>query len=330
MKFSLFLLTIILSFSSYSKIDPIIPFDKVIIKDGLPQEFGILISSYQNYQLSLEEKEELREIIYGLDHSFKIISAKNIIYYNLNLELHKLLIDYFPTKSLKKLPEQRKFLLSLRNIQLSTNTDFPFVRWIMDKILIELNTLVSSPHYKALLLLQKTQKRLNKSELVSIKKRIEMLLPWYTLFKISTADQLIHSTKPIMYSSLLRLYKYSQFQAKLASSDAGIPSAKSPSELSFFEPITKTVNEVTAIEPTNLTFDNLPKPVNDWIPSEDDFQNDLFPERSLEYIIPKELPDAVNDWESFLNSKEEYDFFPEPNSNYIKPMQLPLVFWPMQ
>lgn len=269
-----FIIIFILVFSSniFSQVKNATFVTRIQGSKDMPLELNLLVESLEN---SIEY-EKILPTIMNIDSYARVLSKEDIfligkveIYKTLlktNESFPKAIIDGNSTKIIKDAIKKAKD---------------PFVKWFLQALLQDCESLLGSSNYKDYLL-QKNNGRLERLELKKIDKKVQLIYRWVSKVNPDSPDfqELIKSDLiPVLMDSLINIEESFYLMASSTILEQFPTLIKSPAELKFFSlkeikvfkktvPPVKTVEDILnpITEETNSTDAILPEPSReDWI-----------------------------------------------------------------
>ena len=256
------------------------------VEGKVPLELQHIITTLQTNELHSIHHQEINRLIPQIDSAFSSLDGEDVGLI-VKSEIYRTLLKHPPSskRALNSLsPDMGRELLAL-----SKRLSSPFISWLALAVHADLNKLLLSPR------LPSFKKKIQSSSSTQwsrtealMKKKLSLLLPWHHYLTATPENRLEEKIYPLLLRCLREIHFKSTRYASLASvrppSRGGyfkkvIPEQKKDSLDSLLDPILK---QKQAVE--------LPKPVDDWVPKEDDYTQKL--------PIPTNdwLPEPVDDW----------------------------------
>lgn len=260
----------------------------------LPLELNLLVQSIQD---STTSKEQLNNVIMKIDSYARLLSKEDIFLVG-KIEIYKTLLK---TNELR--PKATLDGDSIKKLKASLKkTQDPFVKWFIQALLHDADSLMSTSAYKEYVL-QRNNGRLEKPELRRIDKKVQLLMRWISRLNPESEDfESVLKTEltPAMEESLKNIEQSFSLLASNSTNNK-IPMVSKLKELKFFSvrlpkpakaPVAgkeKSVDEILA----PLTNENTASPAALPEPSKEDWLNDDNAPANLKNL-PKPADDA--DW----------------------------------
>lgn len=292
---------------------PIISFAKPMYffaSSEVPAEFSDLIISIQRIegQGAKSVEVQLKEI----DSAFQMLSKEEIFFLT-KTEIYKYFLRNSPKLPLKSNSFSVESVTKLEKF-LNQKELLPFVKWFLTGISRDLELIFNSEGFSSYLSYRlKPNVRLTQ-KIRKVKKRLELLLPWYELTQSSNVNDINKSFLPIMKKCLTSI-KTQSTRLVLFSRFTDNKKASISSTMKFFKLQEGTIsNNKLNRDGVNEILDpiieehkkaGLPVPTNEWVPNENDFAQAktplAVPTPDPNYIPPNALPKPVDDWGVDIN-----------------------------
>tara|TARA_Y100000780_G_scaffold232553_1_gene265937 strand:- start:39054 stop:39941 length:888 start_codon:yes stop_codon:yes gene_type:complete len=273
-----------------------------IAKEELPYEVKTLVESFNFDYLTDEEKNHLKTHLTELD-SLMMNLTSNDRFFLAKSSVYKWILKYPP-----QVNPPASFTLKQFTEKESSKKLSPFAKWLVLALKSDAIDIQRSANYQQYLN-YRNRKNLP-YDLMSLKKKVDLLRPWAYLFYRDNGEQVnLQLTKHqfTLLKDIIAQYKlYYRFKGnqlpplnpkdlRLFSLNTGKAIKKSSS------PLDESISELDVIIKKHRKA-GIPIPTNDWQASKKDTwtpgdEKGEFLKPDPSYTPPKELPKPVNDWE---------------------------------
>ena len=263
------------------------------VKGNIPLEFINLIKSYQEYELTKDEKKSLKELILFFDKSFSILS-KEEVFQIVKSQIYKNIINFLP------LSHRRREKITFQTIKddfnniLNSSQKDHFKRWLISALKRDLD----------LILKNKSSKNNNLS--------ISLISKWHNLFihnEPKETNQILKKLSKKIFKNLKN--RLNNFLYLLKGQNIGSSKEKDVEEMAFFkikqEEFSKNKSEskiksrvLKILEPIteeSLILPGMIQAEDKWVPREGSENININPPKpDPNYMPPGKLPIPKNDW----------------------------------
>lgn len=275
---------------------------KMIITDqSLPIELQIVIGQIQLSSSDPSHKDKIVQYLHVIDQAFSLMEEEDILFFSKS-QVYKQILTNPPSGYQSNLSNDLAIIEDFDNYLTDSPNDGNLKRWLKSALRRDIERLRRSH------LFQSTIRHKQQGSALSVEQnrfyqKIEIILPWLRFFYFNIEDQITQEldllSKTFLKNLSLNLYQFLLFGGP----DHFTPEVEKE-DYQLFKIVKKEKETeqkehdriLQIVERIIQDAEELPQPVNDWMPKESDNEGGQIMSPSPNYQPPTRLPKPVEDW----------------------------------